>query len=103
MEFLKGALVAGLWGCLVSLVLAFLFVAMTISFFSPAWDGRAFVRGMILMPFVIGVWLVPISVFLGWCTSSSAVPCGWRGVGVSLQGRQLLLGKGDLPEHLPPF
>ena len=32
MEFLKGALVAGLWGCLVSLVLAFLFVAMTISF-----------------------------------------------------------------------
>ena len=65
MEFLKGALVAGLWGCLVSLVLAFLFVAMTISFFSPAWDGRAFVRGMTLMPFVIGVWLVPISVFLG--------------------------------------
>ena len=63
MEFLKGALIAGLWGVLVSVVLALLLVLATVVL---AGEGTgAFVRGMILMPFVFGVWVVPISVVLG--------------------------------------
>ena len=65
MEFLKGALVAGMWGCLISLILALLIVVATLSLFIPGWGGAAFVRGMIVMPFIIGVWVVPISVVLG--------------------------------------
>ena len=65
MEFLKGALVAGMWGCLISTILALLYVVATLSLINPGWDGGAFVRGMILMPFVIGVWVVPIWVVLG--------------------------------------
>ena len=54
-----------MWGCLISVILALLIVVVTLSLFSPGWDGVAFVRGMIVMPFVIGVWVVPISVVLG--------------------------------------
>ena len=65
MEFLKGALIAGLWGCLVSVLLALLVVVATISLFNSGWDGGAFVRGMLFMPFMIGLVVVPLSVVLG--------------------------------------
>ena len=65
MEFLKGALVAGMWGCLVSFVLALLHVVVTISMSGSGWDGAGFARGIILMPFVIGAGVVPVSVILG--------------------------------------
>ena len=65
MEFLKGALVGGLWGCLVSLVLAFLIVVATISVFGGGGGWVSFRNGMILMPIIIGVWVVPVSAVLG--------------------------------------
>ena len=64
MEFLKGALVAGFWSCLVSFLLA-LAVVTEVVVFSQGWDRVAFVAGMVVMMLVIGVWVVPISVFLG--------------------------------------
>ena len=64
-EFLKGSLVAGMWGCLVSFVLALLHVVVTIFLFGSGWDGAGFARGIILMPFVIGSAVVPLSVILG--------------------------------------
>lgn len=64
MEFLKGAVIAGLRGCVISILLASVIV-LTVVFVVGGWDGGAFVRGMILMPIMIGVWLVPVSVFLG--------------------------------------
>ena len=45
MEFLKGALIAGLWGCLASVILAFLFVVATISLFIPEWGGQVTLFG----------------------------------------------------------
>ena len=65
MELLKGALVGGLWGCLVSLVLALLIVVATISVFGGGGGWVSFRNGMILMPIIIGVWIVPISVVKG--------------------------------------
>ena len=64
MEFLKGAVISGLWGCAISILLA-LVIVLTVVLVVGGWDGGAFVRGMILMPIMIGVWLVPVSVFLG--------------------------------------
>ena len=68
MEFLKGALIAGLWGCLVSVLLALLVVVATISLFIPEWGGGDFVRGMLFMPSMIGLVVVPlvVLVFLWW-------------------------------------
>ena len=64
MEFLKGALIAGLWGCVVSILLAVVIV-LTVVLIVGGWDGGAFVRGMILMPIMMGVWVVPVSAVLG--------------------------------------
>ncbi len=58
-------LAGGLWGCLVTLVLAFLLVVVTIFVFGGGGGWVSFRNGMILMPIVIGVWVVPISVVLG--------------------------------------
>ena len=65
MEFLKGAVVGGLWGCLVTFLLALLLVLATIFLFGGGWDWVSFRNGMILMPIIIGIWVVPISVVLG--------------------------------------
>ena len=64
MEFLKGALIAGLWGCAISILLT-LVIVLTVVLVVGVWDGGAFVRGMILVPTMIGVWVVPVSVVLG--------------------------------------
>ena len=58
MEFLKGAVIACLWGYVISILLAVVIVLTVVSVV-VGWDGGAFVRGM------IGVWLVPVSVVLG--------------------------------------
>ena len=54
MEFLNGAVVVGLWGCVISILLAAVIV-LTVVFVVGGWDGGAFVRGMILMSIMIGV------------------------------------------------
>ena len=64
-EFVRGAVVGGLWGNLASIVLALLIVLGSIMLPGGEWDGGAFVRGMILMPIFIGVWVVPLSVVFG--------------------------------------
>ena len=63
MEFLKGAVKAGSWGCLVSLVLGLLWACLAA--IGGEWNLLGFVRGGMLFAFVFGVWLVPISVLLG--------------------------------------
>ena len=65
MEFVRGAVVGGLWGNLASIVLALLLALGSISLSGGEWDGGAFVRGMVLIPIFIGVWVVPLSVVLG--------------------------------------
>ena len=62
MKFLKGAVKAGLWGCLVSLVLGLLWACL--ASIGGEWIILGFARGGMLFAFVFGVWLVPISVLL---------------------------------------
>ena len=49
---------------MVSILLAVVIVS-TVVLIVGGWDGGAFVRGMILMPIMMGVWVVPVSVVLG--------------------------------------
>ena len=65
MEFVRGAVVGGLWGNLASIVLALLLVLGSILLPVGEWNGGAFVSGMLLMPIFIGVWVVPLSVVFG--------------------------------------
>ena len=64
-EFVIGAVVGGLFGNLVSIVLSLLLVLGSILLSGGGWDVGAFVRGMILMPLLIGVWVVPPSAIFG--------------------------------------
>ena len=64
MEFLRGALSAGLWGCLVSVGLALLFVMGTFFLVAAEWDSGAFKRGMVFTTFMLAAWVVPVSVIL---------------------------------------
>ena len=88
MEFLKGALIAGLWGSLVSVLLALLVVVATISLFNSGWDGGAFVRGMLFMPSMIGLVVVPLVVLV----------CLWWGLSLRLLG-ELRLRSGIISEY----
>ena len=63
MEVLKGAVKAGLWGCLVSLALGLLWACL--ASIGGEWNFFGFVRGGSLFAFVFGVWVVPISIVLG--------------------------------------
>ena len=54
MEFLRRALGAGLWGYLVSVGLALLFVMGTFFLFAAEWDSGAFKRGMVFATLMIG-------------------------------------------------
>ena len=65
MEFLRGALGAGLWECLVSVGLALVFVMVTFLLFAAQWDSGAFKRRMVFTTLMIGGWVVPVSVILG--------------------------------------
>ena len=49
---------------MVSILLAVVIV-LTVVLIVGGWDGGAFVRGMILMPIMMGVWVVPVSAVLG--------------------------------------
>ena len=66
MELLKGAVLGCLAGCLVSLVAALVLAVSFIHLF-VGWEGAwpAFRNLMVLLPIIIGLYLVPISVVLG--------------------------------------
>ena len=67
MEFLKGAVVAGLWGCLVSLALGLLLAVLAAlgADVSPLKFLLGVIAGAFVFGLFIGVWLVPLSVLLG--------------------------------------
>ena len=64
MEFLKGAVVAAKLGCLVSVVVSMV-VMVTLAVLSDGAIDIAFFIGLIGLPIIIGVWVVPISIVLG--------------------------------------
>ena len=67
MEILKGALIAGLWGYLISLILAIILMMFMISQADMSDRNVAvvFVGGTLGMSFKIGAFLVPVAVVLG--------------------------------------
>ena len=66
MEFFKGAAFGAFSGVLVSLVLSLVVaIAVMFIFTNDGWNLPAFRNVMILMPLIIGVWVVPIGVVLG--------------------------------------
>ena len=68
MEILKGSLVAGLWGYLIPLVLAFLLAMVFISQLPESYARPVIVLlfgGTLGMSFKIGALLVPVAAVLG--------------------------------------
>lgn len=66
MEHLKGAIVGMISGLLVPPVLALVVLMVGMFLFTgDGWRWTTFCNDMILMPLIIGVWVVPIGVVLG--------------------------------------
>ena len=66
MKFFKGAAIGAFSGVLVSFVLSLVVaVAVMFIFTNDGWSLSTFRNVMILMPLIIGVWVVPIGVVLG--------------------------------------
>lgn len=68
-------------GLLVSFLLALaVVVAAMFAFTGDGWNWPTFRNGMILMPIIIGVWVVPISVVLGlvYAIIRHAIRLEWR-------------------------
>ena len=65
-ELVKGAVIGVLSGSLVTFLMALILAVSGIYLF-VGWEGAwpTFRNCMVLMPIIIGVWVVPISVVLG--------------------------------------
>ena len=63
MEFLKGVVTAGMWGCLISLVLGLLWASLV----AIGGEGSivGFLLGVAVMSLLVAVWVVPIALFFG--------------------------------------
>ena len=81
MEVLKGALIAVAWGCLFSLVLAFLVSAMMLYYSSESGLGASIAslfRGALGLSLIINLFVAPASFVVGlvYCSLRSTVRQG---------------------------